>query len=125
MAKTFVLECPIQCSLGPNSRHGVQVTQWMLDGRTYKWICNEVKDLFDIKLYPANMSRHKPHIVVTGRDADPDIDAGSAHKANNIEILEDDHPEGLPEREELEADDLGHDEGHGHVVPAHAGQPVR
>jgi hypothetical protein len=60
----------------------------MLDGRTYKWICNEVKDLFDIKLYPANMSRHKPHIVVTGRDADPDIDAGSAHKANNIEILE-------------------------------------
>jgi len=88
MAKTFVLECPAQCSLGPLSRHGTQVTQWMLAGRTYRWICAEAKDLFGVTLYPANLSRHKPHVVVTGRDADPDIEQDSLHKANNIEILE-------------------------------------
>lgn len=88
MAKTFVLECPQQCSLGPGSRHGTQVTQWMLAGRTYRWICDETKELFGVVLFPGNLTRHKKHIVVTGRDAEPDVEADSLHKANNIEILE-------------------------------------
>jgi len=87
MIKTYVMECPETCSLRPGSKVGVQVTEWMLDGKTYKWIIAEVKALDGWKLYPATMTRHKRHIKVTGRAPDPK-DEADRYKANNIEILE-------------------------------------
>jgi hypothetical protein len=85
--KTYVLNCPEQCSLGPGTQVGIQVTEWMLDGKTYRWIVAEVKALYAYTLYPATMTRHKRHITVTGRKADP-VEAAQRHKVNNIEILE-------------------------------------
>jgi len=85
--KTYVLECPENCSLGPRTLVGNKVTEWMLDGKTYRWIVDEVKALYDYKLFPGTMTRHKKHVIVTGRAPDPP-EADSRYKANNIEILE-------------------------------------
>lgn len=88
MAKTYVLECPDMCSFGPGTKWGIRVTEAMLEGRTYRSIVEMAAKEGD-KIYPGTMSRHRKHIVITGRGTDDAIEApNTRYQANNIEILE-------------------------------------
>jgi hypothetical protein len=87
MPQTYVLECPPECSLGPGTPFGIQTTEMMLEGKTYRSIVAEAAK-YNIVQHIGTMTRHKKHIVVTGRAVDETEMPDARYKASNIEILE-------------------------------------
>ena len=90
MVKTYVLQCPDNCTFGPETKWGLRVSDAMVEGKTYRDIVAMAKDEGDT-IWPGTISRHKKHIIISGRgesqvfgNSPPPI----AVKPNNIEILE-------------------------------------
>jgi hypothetical protein len=88
MPKTYTLACGDNCSFGPETKWGLRVSDAMVEGKTYRAIQEMAKAEGDT-IWPGTISRHKKHILITGRgemiaNAPPPI----SEKPNNIAILE-------------------------------------
>ena len=88
MPKTYVTECPDNCSLGPKTQYGPMVSEGLANGRSYRQMIAEASKTGGV-IYPGTIGRHKKHVHITGRSTDPDDPLESVKsQATNIEILE-------------------------------------